>query len=60
MLYYVECGNAFTQEFKDIDAPFYNSFLSMFNRFANKLNEQEDDTVYLQLKNRINTLVNNS
>jgi hypothetical protein len=32
MLYYVECGVKFTNDFGDIDEPFYNSVASMFRQ----------------------------
>ena len=32
MLYYVECGVRFTNEFGDIDEPFYNSVAGMFRQ----------------------------
>jgi hypothetical protein len=60
MLYFVECGNAFTQAFGDIDSRFYDNLLSVFCQFVEKMNILEDDTVYLKLKDRIDVLVTNS
>ncbi|MBT7071390.1 MAG: hypothetical protein HN975_10940, partial [Anaerolineae bacterium] len=37
MLTYVERGHAFTNDFGDIDEPFYNTLLNMFERFATEL-----------------------
>jgi hypothetical protein len=40
MLYYVECGVRFTNDFGDIDEPFYNSVASMFRQAG---------TLYIQM-----------
>ncbi|MFN2153133.1 MAG: hypothetical protein ACK2T5_16125 [Anaerolineales bacterium] len=37
MLTYVERGHAFTNDFGDIDEPFYNTLLNMFERFVVEL-----------------------
>ena len=37
MLTYVERGHAFTNDFGDIDEPFYNALLNMFEKFAIEL-----------------------
>jgi hypothetical protein len=37
MLTYVERGHAFTNDFGDIDEPFYNALLNMFGRFVVEL-----------------------
>lgn len=37
MLTYVERGHAFTNDFGDIDEPFYNTLLNMFERLATEL-----------------------
>lgn len=37
MLTYVERGHAFTNDFGDIDEPFYNTLLNMFERFTTEL-----------------------
>ena len=37
MLTYVERGHAFTNDFGDIDEPFYNALLNMFERFVTEL-----------------------
>ncbi|MCE5342202.1 MAG: DUF6155 family protein [Eubacteriales bacterium] len=60
MLYFVECGNAFTQEVGDIDSRFYDSLLSVYCQFIERMNALEDDTVYLKLKDRVDALVVNS
>lgn len=33
MIYYVECGTAFTAEYGDVDEQFYDSLESMYDRF---------------------------
>lgn len=60
MLYFVECGNAFTQKFGDIESRFYDSLLSVYSQFVESMNAFEDDTVYLKLKDRVDALVANS
>ena len=45
MLYYVKCGNDYTLKFGDIDAPFYDSMVSMFSRLVKTLIKQEDETL---------------
>ncbi len=37
MLTYVERGNAFTNDFGDIDEPFYDALINMLERFATEL-----------------------
>ncbi len=39
MLYYVECGVQFTNDFGDIDEPFYNSIAGMFSNTAKFIQE---------------------
>jgi hypothetical protein len=60
MLYYVECGNEFTNTFGDINGPFYDSLCSVFGKFIEKLNCQESDLIYLKFKERIDSLVYSS
>jgi hypothetical protein len=60
ILYFVECGNAFTQQFGDIDSRFYDSLLSVYSQFVERMNALENDTVYLKLKGRIDALAANS
>ena len=45
MLYYVKCGNDFTLEFGDIDAPFYDSMESMFSRIIKMLIKHKDEAL---------------
>ncbi len=60
MLYYVECGTEFTNEYGDIDEQFYDSLCSVFAKFVYQLNSQPDDMAYQKFKTRINSLVHNS
>lgn len=39
MLTYVERGHAFTNDFGDIDAPFYDALTNMLERFADEIKE---------------------
>jgi hypothetical protein len=43
MVYYVECGNEFTLTYGDIDEPFYNSLVSMFNDIVSRLMKAQDE-----------------
>lgn len=44
MIYYVECGTACTADYGDIDAPFYSSLESMYDRFLNALEKVDPAT----------------
>ena len=37
MVYYVECGHQFTSTYGDIDEPFYNSLISVYNSILRQL-----------------------
>ena len=60
MLYYVECGNEFTNEYGDIDDPFYDSLCSVFGQFVNQLNLKGTEALYFKFRDRINDLISNS
>jgi hypothetical protein len=45
MLYYVACGNDFTLMYGDIDAPFYSSLESMFDKMTKLLIKQQDKSL---------------
>lgn len=60
MLYYVECGNKFTNAYGDIDEAFYNSLTGMYAQFVNQLNANGTVSIYLKYKERINDLVASS
>lgn len=60
MLYYVECGNEFTNAYGDIDGPFYDSLCSAFGQFIDQLNLKGTELIYFEFKDRINNLIVNS
>ncbi|HEY5556232.1 DUF6155 family protein [Acetobacterium sp.] len=60
MLYYVECGNEFTNAYGDIDGPFYNSLTRMYEQFVNQLNAKGTESINLKYQERINDLVASS
>lgn len=53
MLYYVKCGNDYTLEFGDINAPFYESMGSMFSRIVETLIKQKDETLVSEFLPRL-------
>lgn len=57
MLYYVETGVAFTNDYGDIDEPFYNSMESMFEK---ALVFMQKESVIDAFKQRIKTIAQNS
>jgi hypothetical protein len=60
MLYYVECGDEFTNEFGDIDAPFYDSLCSVYGQFIDQLNSKSTEDLYIKFKKRIDNLISSS
>ncbi|MBC3805396.1 hypothetical protein GH808_13310 [Acetobacterium fimetarium] len=60
MLYYVECGNEFTNAYGDIDDPFYSSLTGMYAQFVKQLNIKGTESTYLKYQERINDLVASS
>lgn len=60
MLYYVECGNEFTNEFGDIDGPFYDRLCSIYGQFIDQLNFKGIEDLYLKFKERIENLISSS
>lgn len=56
MLYYVECGTEFTNDFGDIDGPFYDSLCSVFDQFVDQLNLKGTEDIYIKFQNRIDDL----
>ena len=53
MLYYVECGVQFTNDFGDIDEPFYNSIAGMFNNAAKFIQENGLSEMFLARAQKI-------
>ena len=60
MLYYVECGDEFTNEFGDIDGPFYDRLCSLYGQFIDQLNSKWTEDLYLKFKERIESLITSS
>ena len=60
MLYYVECGDEFTNEFGDIDGPFYDRLCSLYGQFIDQLNSKGTEDLYLKFKERIESLITSS
>jgi len=60
MLYYVECGDEFTNEFGDIDSPFYDRLCSVYGQFIDQLNSKGTEDLYLKFKERIENLISSS
>lgn len=57
MLFYVETGVQFTNDFGDIDEPFYNSMESMFSQ---SLNFMQKEGVLEQFRSRAESVVYNT
>ncbi len=53
MLYYVECGVQFTNDFGDIDEPFYNSIAGMFIDTAKFIQENGLNEIFSARANKI-------
>ena len=60
MLYYVECGDEFTNEFGDIDGPFYDRLCSVYGQFIDQLNCKGTEDLYLKFKERIDNLISSA
>lgn len=58
MLFYVELGTEFTSSFGDIDANFYNSMLSMYDKVAMECDQDEE--LFLHFKDRLYSVVHMS
>jgi hypothetical protein len=56
MLYFVECGTDYTNNFGDIDMAFYNSLVRVFDNFASEIYKQPDEKMYLLFKDRLESL----
>ncbi|MCD8089704.1 MAG: DUF6155 family protein [Clostridiales bacterium] len=60
MLSFVEMGTEFTNNYGDMNESFYNSLLNTFGQFADYLNNEDDDTLYMLFKDRIDKVVSES
>lgn len=59
MIYYVELGVEFTSDYGDINAPFYNSLISMFASIVDLLN-QKDASLTKTFRDRLEDIVHAS
>lgn len=55
MVCYVECGNQCTLEYGDIDEPFYNSMISMFDKVVTTILKMDQSAVkkYIERLHRV-------
>ena len=60
MLYYVECGDAYTNAYGDIDGPFYDSLCSVYDQFIDQLNAKGTEVLYITFKDRIDRLMSSA
>ena len=59
-LYYVENGTRFTNEYGDIDDPFYSSMESMFKDVIDTLNKMGDTELTERFRPRLRRIVDNA
>lgn len=57
ILRFVEMGTDFTNSYGDIDGAFYDTLVSAFSRFVDILNKEDDDTLYAEFKDRIESVL---
>ncbi|MCD8501943.1 MAG: DUF6155 family protein [Bacillaceae bacterium] len=57
MVYYVELGVEFTNDYGDINAAFYNSLISTFAAIVDLLNQKEDASLTLAFRDRLEDIV---
>lgn len=57
MLYYVECGTEVTNDYGDVDGPFYSSLCSVFEQFVDQLNLKGTQAQYFKFRDRIDQLI---
>ncbi|MBB4824716.1 hypothetical protein HNO89_001940 [Sporosarcina luteola] len=58
MMFYVELGTRFTATYGDIDMPFYNSMLSMYEKVIDSC--EKDHALYISLEERLYRVVDMS
>ena len=59
-LYYVECCVEFTNEFGDIDGPFYNSLCSVYRNVINSLIKQDSADMFREFDERLKSALKNT
>lgn len=60
MIFYVEMGVMFTNQYGDIHERFYLSMESMFETVIKKLHESNDKSLFMQFKDRLSAIVNDT
>ncbi len=60
MLYYVEMGVEFTDEYGDISESFYNSIESMYQSVVNYINKHKNPETFSILRNRLKAVVDDT
>lgn len=60
MIYYVELGVEFTNDFGDMYASYYSSVASMYQNALNKINSDHDISLYYVFQDRLRAIVQNS
>jgi TusA-related sulfurtransferase len=60
MIYYVEVGVEFTNDYGDIHEPFYNSMESMYQNVLNKIRTEKDQGLYNLYRDRLKAIVENT
>ena len=59
-LYYVECCVEFTNQFGDIDGPFYNSLCSVYRSVINSLIKQDSADMFWEFDERLKDVLKNT
>ncbi len=57
LLYYVECGIQFTEDYGDIYDAFYSSLESVFESFVNTVNGMSTGEYYFTVEEKVNDMV---
>lgn len=60
MIFYVEMGVEFTNQYGDIDERFYNSIESMYESVMKKINDKNDRALFLKFRDRLLSIVDNT
>ena len=60
MLYYIEMGVEFTDEYGDISESFYNSIESMYQSVVNYINKHKNPEIFNILRNRLKAVVDDT
>jgi TusA-related sulfurtransferase len=60
MIYYVELGVDFTNDYGDIDERFYISMETVYENVLNKIRASEEDRLFMKFKERLEDIVKNT